>query len=342
MKILVVGAGFAGATYARILAEAGHKITVIDKRDHVAGNAFDYVNEYGIRVHKYGPHIFHTNNKRVYDFLSRFTAWLPYKHKVKAQLEDGQFVTLPVNKETKEIVGEENIIDTFYRPYTKKMWDKDIEELDPSILQRIPVRDDDNELYFPDDEYQALPKYGYTDMIAGMLEHENIIVKLSTRFHQSIPFDHCFNSMPIDVYFDNEHGELPYRSLKFHNVTLPMIKTLPTTTVNFTHDGPFTRVSEWKHMPGHGDNKCFTTLTYEEPCDYRDNNMERYYPVKDVDGKNREIYNKYKAQEPANMTFIGRCGMYVYVDMHQAVNSAMMGAESFMKKQGLHSGEFVL
>ena len=155
MKILIVGAGFAGATYARILAEAGHKITVIEKRDHVAGNAFDYINEYGIRVHKYGPHIFHTNNKRVYDFLSRFTTWLPYKHKVKAQLEDGQFVTLPVNRETKEIVGEENIIDTFYRPYTKKMWDKDIEELDPSILQRIPVRDDDNELYFPGDEYQV-------------------------------------------------------------------------------------------------------------------------------------------------------------------------------------------
>ena len=122
MKCLIVGAGFAGATIARMLADAGHKAVVIDKRDHIAGNAYDYENEYGIRIHKYGPHLFHTNNKKVYDFVSRFTEWVDYKHKVKAQLSDGQYVTLPVNKETKEIVGEENVIDIFFRPYTYKMW----------------------------------------------------------------------------------------------------------------------------------------------------------------------------------------------------------------------------
>jgi len=334
MKILVVGAGFSGVTVARLLAEAGHKITVIDERDHVAGNAYDYTNQYGIRVHKYGPHLFHTNNKKVYDWLNQFTTWVPYKHKVKAILEDGQYVTLPVNRETKRIVGEDKIIDTFFRPYTYKMWGKPIEELDPSIINRIPSRDDDNEYYFPNDEYQALPKNGYTEMVKNILDHENIVVSLSTRFDYDMEkaFDHVFNSMPIDVYFDNRHGELPYRSIKFHDVTLPTPKLLPTGTVNFTHDGPYTRVTEWKNLPAHGVNPRYTTLTYEQPCDYRENNKERYYPVKDVDGKNRETYEKYKQMVNPNMTFIGRCGMYVYIDMHQAINSAMVTSEKFIQE----------
>lgn len=334
MTMLVIGAGFAGATVARILAEAGHRVVVMDKRDHIAGNAYDYENEHGIRIHKYGPHLFHTNNKKVFDFLSQFTEWVEYKHKVKAQLEDGRFVTLPVNKETKEIVGEENVIDIFFRPYTYKMWGKTIEELDPSILNRVPVRDDDNEYYFPNDEYQYLPKDGYTNLIKNMLDHENIEVRLKAPFNPFAMnfFEHCFNSMPIDEYFDFCHGELPYRSIKFHNVTLPMTKVLPTGTVNFTHDGPYTRVTEWKNLPCHGDTDKYTTLTYEEPCDYRDNDMERYYPVKDIDGENRKTYEKYKDMVEGNMTFIGRCGQYVYVDMHQAVNSSIATAEKFLKE----------
>lgn len=334
MTMLVIGAGFAGATVARILAEAGHRVVVMDKRDHIAGNAYDYENEHGIRIHKYGPHLFHTNNKKVFDFLSQFTEWVGYKHKVKAQLEDGRFVTLPVNKETKEIVGEKNVIDIFFRPYTYKMWGKTIEELDPSILNRVPVRDDDNEYYFPNDEYQYLPKDGYTNLIKNMLDHENIEVRLKAPFNPFAMnfFEHCFNSMPIDEYFDFCHGELPYRSIKFHNVTLPMTKVLPTGTVNFTHDGPYTRVTEWKNLPCHGDTDKYTTLTYEEPCDYRDNDMERYYPVKDIDGENRKTYEKYKDMVEGNMTFIGRCGQYVYVDMHQAVNSSIATAEKFLKE----------
>lgn len=334
MKILVVGAGFAGATVARILAEAGHTITVIDKRDHVAGNAYDYTNEHGIRIHKYGPHLFHTNNERVFDFLGRFTEWVPYRHQVKAQLDDGRYVTLPVNRETKEIVGEENVLDIFFRPYTRKMWGKELEELDPSIIKRVPIRDDDNEDYFPNDNYQALPLMGYTSLIKKMLEHDNIDVNLNTPFDKVwLNYsDYCFNSMPIDEFFDFYHGELPYRSIKFHNVNLPMAKVLPSGTVNFTHDGPYTRVTEWKNLPCHGFNSQYTTLTYEEPCDYIDNDMERYYPVKDVDGKNRETYEKYKEMIGSSMTFIGRCGQYVYVDMHQAVNSSMQVAEKFIKE----------
>lgn len=336
-NILVVGAGFSGAVIARELAEAGHKVWVFESRDHVAGNAFDYVNEHGIRVHKYGPHLFHTNNKTVFEWLSRFTEWVPYKHRVKAQLADGTYVTLPVNKETKEIVGEENVLDVFFRPYTKKMWGVELDKLNPEIINRVPIRDDMNEFYFPDDEYQYMPKDGYTQLVKNILDHPNIYLKLKTLYDPGFEkevgiIDHTFNSMPIDQYFGFKHGHLPYRSIRFETVSLPIPRALPTATVNFTHDGPKTRVTEWKNIPLHGDNKYYTTLTFEEPCDYKDNNMERYYPVKDKDGKNRQLYELYKAEQPENMTFIGRCGLYAYLDMHQAINSALRTAKEYLKK----------
>jgi len=332
MNILVVGAGLSGATIARELAEAGNSVHVIDRRDHVAGNAFDYTNEHGIRVHEYGPHLFHTNNKEVFEYLGKFTTWVPYRHKVKAQLEDGRHVTLPVNKKTKEIVGEENVLDIFFRPYTKKMWGVELDELNPDIINRVPIRDDDNEYYFPNDEYQAMPKDGYTKMVENMLYHHNIRVETNTEYnyHMDSQYDHVFNSMPIDQWFDFKYGKLPYRSIRFETVHLPIFRALPTATVNFTHDGPKTRVTEWKNIPCHGDNKYITTLTFEEPCDYADNNFERYYPVKDRDGKNRELYEKYKNEIPENVTFIGRCGLYAYLDMHQAVNSALAIARKFL------------
>lgn len=331
-KILVVGAGLSGATIARELAETEQcKVWILDKRNHLAGNAHDYINEVGIRVHEYGPHLFHTNNKVVFDYLSRFTEWVEYKHKVKAQLDDGRYVTLPVNKETKEIVGEENILDIFFRPYTKKMWGMELDELNPDIINRVPIRNDMNELYFPDAEYQALPKDGYSKMVENMLDHPNIIIRTNCEYDKGMDslFDYVFNSMPIDEYFEFEHGKLPYRSIKFHTVIIPSPYVLPTATVNFTNDGLYTRVTEWKRLPNHGDNKYCTALTYEEPCDYRDNNLERFYPVKDRDGKNRELYEKYKAMVPPHMTFIGRCGLYAYLDMDQAVNSALAIARRF-------------
>jgi len=214
------------------------------------------------------------------------------------------------------------------------MWGKTLDELDPSIINRIPTRDDDNELYFPNDEYQMMPKDGYTKLFERIFKHKYIKVFTGTKFSTSMEkkYDHIFNSMPIDEYFKYKHGELPYRSIKFHHKTVPMARVLPTATVNFTHDGPYTRVTEWKNIPNHGKDPKQTIITYEEPCDYKDNNKERYYPVKDVDGVNRETYKKYKEMvDTDRMTFIGRCGMYVYVDMHQAISSALATAKRFLK-----------
>jgi len=330
-NFLVVGAGFSGAVIARELANDGYNVHVIDERPHIAGNAYDYTNEHGIRIHKYGPHIFHTNNERVFEWVSQFGMWSEYKHKVKAQLKDGTYVTLPVNQETKRIIGEENIIDVLYRPYTRKMWNLEIEDLDPNVLSRVAIRDDDNEYYFPNDKWQLMPVNGYTDIFNNILNHNNITVSLNTPFNRDMEcsYDHVFNCMPIDMYYDYQFGELPYRSIKFHNTHVEKDRVLPTSVINFTDKGPYTRVTEWKNFPWHGTNKKLTTLTYEEPCDYVDNNYERYYPVKDVSGENRNLYEKYKLLYNPKMTFIGRCGMYVYIDMHQAINASLSIVRKF-------------
>jgi UDP-galactopyranose mutase len=331
-EILIVGAGFSGATVARLLADTGHKVLMIDRRDHVAGNAHDYINTLGIRVHSYGPHIFHTSNSDVVNFLSRFTDWTEYRHKVRARLADGREVVMPPNRETAEIIGKEHIIETLFRPYTRKMWGVEIDELDPSILQRVLVRDDLNDAYFPNDSFQAMPKDGYTALIEAMLDHPSITIQLKTEFTNDLEnrFLHVFNSMPIDEYFDFHLGELPYRSIRFHTVDLPHPSLNSVPTVNFTHDGPHTRVTEWKKFPGHGVNPHWTTLTFEEPCDYRDNFRERFYPVKDIGGDNRALYKHYASMSPDHMTFIGRCGLYVYLDMHQAVSSALAIGRRFL------------
>jgi UDP-galactopyranose mutase len=331
-KILIVGAGFSGCVIARELAEHGYHVTIIDKRNHIAGNCYDYVNEHGIRIHKYGPHAFHTNNKEVVEWLLKFGEWYDFKLKVKAQLSDGTYVTLPVNKETKQIVGEENLIETFVRPYTEKMWGVSLEQVDPNIIQRVPFRDDMNELYFPNDKYQMMPLGGYTNLFNNILNHKNITVHLNKAFDKSLEseYEYTFNSMPIDEYFDFCHGKLPYRSIKFHTVSLPINKVLPSHTVNFTNKEPYTRIVEYKNWDNHGYNQNYTTLVYEEPCDYKENNMERYYPVKDLNGNNRKLYHQYKDMTPKNVKFIGRCGQYVYIDMHQAIASALSTAKKFI------------
>lgn len=335
-KILVVGAGFSGVTIARLLSESGYKVHVVEKRDHVAGNAFDYINEFGIRVHKYGPHLFHTSNEDVFSWLSNFCEWVPYRHKVKAQVSSGEFLTLPVNAETKERVGVENVLDIFFRPYSEKMWGMSLEDLDPEIIRRVPIREDMNEEYFPNDAYQALPREGYTSLIYEMLKHPNISLTLSSDFssHDPSNYDHIFNSMPIDEYFNYIHGPLPYRSIKFAHVNIPMVKVLPVVTVNFTHRSPFTRITEWRQLPNQkaGFSSDFTTLTFEEPCDYINNNYERYYPVKDLAGVNKDIFRKYKEMTPGWMTFIGRCGTYSYLDMHQAISMAMKITKNFLNR----------
>jgi len=331
-NILVVGAGLAGSTIARELAEKGFFVHLIDKRNHVAGNAFDYIDENGFRIHKYGPHLFHTNNHHIVDWLSMFTDWIPYKHKVKALLHDGTYVILPPNLETKALLGENKIIEILFRPYTKKMWGLELEDLDPTVINRIPIRNDYNEYYFPGDAFQALPKDGYTSMVLKMLEHKNIRVSLSTPFEKQMEaeYEHIFNSMPVDEYFDFCYGRLPYRSIKFTHINFPVSTLFPTATVNFTHCGRHTRVTEWRHLPGHGSRPDLTALTYEEPCDYTENNYERYYPVKDVLGNNRNQYQNYRKLVQPNMTFVGRCGQYVYLDMHQAIASSLSVAKEYL------------
>ena len=331
-NILIVGAGFAGAVIARELAVNGYKVDIIDQRNHIAGNAYDYVNEHGIMVHKYGTHIFHTHNQVVFKWLSQFTEWIEYKHKVKALLNDGTLVTFPPTKSMVEQLGLEKVVDTFYKPYTKKMWGIDIDKMDSSVINRVSIRNDDTDLYFPNDPYQYMPMHGYTKMFERILDHDNITVKLNTKFDRSMEYEysHVFNSMPIDVYYDFVYGELPYRSIKFTTVDFPIPKLHDYPVINFTHDGPHTRVTEWKHLPNHGVNDSMTTLTYETPCDYKDNDYERYYPVKDSDGVNRAKYKRYADIKNDKVTFIGRCGMYVYIDMHQAISSSLYIAHRYI------------
>jgi len=411
MKVLVVGAGFAGATVARELAEAGHTVLVIDRRDHVAGNAFDYVNEHGIRVHRYGPHLWHTSNDDVQEWASRFTEWEPYHHWVLALLKDGITVPLPINHDTVEevldiqfeewledhpqwyaerhndiggfgarrgahsafletlvthhdpvtnsrqhvenSVGKE-LCDLLFAPYTKKMWGLELEELPASVAARIPTNVESGSWhYFPKDKHQYLPKDGYTAMVSRILDHPNITVRLELSRQLLVQpgadieawlcarcgikdrvFDHVFTSEPIDTYFNCELGELPWRSIKMHTFSLPVPTFQGAPVVNFTHDGPHTRVTEWKNLPVHGDNPYWTTLTVEEPCDYKDNDLERYYPVKTSlpDCPHRALYQRYKEKAEAlhHVTFIGRCGTYQYLDMWIVIAQSLKIARDWL------------
>lgn len=394
-KALVVGAGFAGAVVARELAEAGWKVLVIDKRNHIGGNAYDYVDETGIRIHKYGPHLWHGNSDVAHEWVSRFTDWVLYKHYVHALLPSGKSVPLPINLQTiktvfeRELrtkygqVGEEidyaqfmeskreplnpadvtnsrqhvemsvgkELCELFFAPYTKKMWGMDLSDLPASVAARIPTKLDYDPYYFPKDKHQYLPKDGYTAVFKRIFDHENITVGLSvdrkelpqyqtkgevksvTPFWDPVKFDAVFSSEPIDTYYNCDLGELPWRSIRFHTFILPLPSALSAPVLNFTHDGPMTRVTEWKKFPNSETNPYVTTLTFEEPCDYRDNNMERYYPVKTshaVD-PNRELYKRYRERAKNDgIHFIGRCGRYVYTDMMPCVNSTLAQVRRFL------------
>lgn len=331
-EFLIVGAGLSGATIARGLAESGHEVLIIDQKKHVAGHCYDFVDETGIRVHKYGPHIFHTSNSLVFDFLSRFTEWIDYEHRVVAKLSSGELVPFPPNSNTLKKINKDAVIDTFYRPYSEKMWALNLEELNPKIIDRVPIRSDAEDRYFPKDIYQKLPKNGYTHLVENILDHKRIKIQLETKFEAPMAhnYSHTFNSMPIDEFFDYRFGDLPYRSIKFHNNLHEMKSISAFPVINFTDRSKFTRQTEWKNFPLHGKNDRFTLVTVEEPCDYKDNEYERYYPVMDHAGKNRNTFKKYELLSPQNMTFIGRCGMYLYLDMDQAVSAALSVYRKFM------------
>ena len=323
-NILVVGAGFSGSVIARELVGVGHQVTIIDQRSHIGGNCYDETLN-GVRVHKYGPHLFHTNNLKVVEWLSQFTEWVEYKHKVKAYYKD-TFLTLPPNRQTQDIL-KDKLVDVIYKPYTLKMWGT--LDVHGDVINRVKIRDDDNEYYFPNDQYQYLPFNGYTELFNNILIHPSIKVKLNTSYHRDMEpeYDHIFNSMPIDQYYDYSYGELPYRSIKFHN-QFSNDFAMPTPVVNFTDNNIYTRITKWDMFPNHGSGEVYTK---EEPCDYKDNNMERYYPVKDVAGINKVIYNRYKDIKNKKVTFIGRCGLYVYLDMDMAVASALAITAKYLK-----------
>lgn len=337
-QILIIGAGFTGATLARILANTeNYKVTIVDKRHHIGGNAYDYVDR-GIRVHKYGPHIFHTNNDKVMNFVKQYGEWEEYKHSVLAIDFDGEHVPFPPNYYThvKYDFSKKKLIDRFFRPYTKKMWGMELEEIDPKIIDRVPLKPDEKSNFYFNDKHQYMPKNGYTSIIDNMLDHENIEVCLNTSIDKNSltkEWYYIFNSAAIDEWYNYEFGELPYRSIIFDKVDVPYTNAYPSAVTNFTIQSIYTRVTEWSHFPNHGNCKNFSILTYERPCDYKENDMERYYPVKDIHGYNRKTYKKYSELNHGNMIFIGRCGQYVYIDMDQAINSAMQIGERFLKNE---------
>jgi UDP-galactopyranose mutase len=370
-RILVVGAGFAGATYARELAECGYAVDVIDRRAHVGGNAYDCVAESGVRVHLYGPHLFHTNNVHALNWITRFGVFTPYEHRVVAALPDGRRAPVPINRQTinavfgTRLVGEAQVqaflqrqaepiadprnaaeyllsrigrtlTDLFFRPYTKKMWALDLEELSISVVKRIPLRHDDEDRYFPNDRYQVLPRDGYALVFEAILDHPQIRVRLNQAFDPAMLRDyaHCFTSMAIDEYFDDRFGPRPYRSFRFHHREAPMTdREGAAATLNYTNDGRFTRETDWSRLPDHVARETGrTTLTQEEPCDYRDNAFERFYPVKTSDARFDATYARYKALADGDerVTFIGRCGTYQYLDMHQVISQSRSRVHAWM------------
>jgi UDP-galactopyranose mutase len=365
---LVVGAGFAGCVIAERLAAAmDKKVLIVDKRPHIGGNAFDHYNEHGVLVHKYGPHIFHTNSRDVFTYLSRFTDWFPYQHRVQAWV-DGRLVPIPINLDTintlygtsftslqladffksvaepcEKIRTSEDVIvsqvgrelyEKFFRNYTRKQWGLDPSELDAAVTARVPVRTNRDDRYF-NDAYQAMPLHGYTRMFERMLAHRNIKILLNTDYREiegSIPYDEVVFTGPIDEYFDYQYGKLPYRSLDFKFETLNTPREQPVAVINYPNDNLYTRVTEFKHLTGQEHAK--TTRVYEYPQAEGD----PYYPIPRAE--NMALYRKY--QEHADATpgvyFVGRLGTYKYYNMDQVVAQALT---TFAKIAGVRRSECV-
>ncbi len=368
-KVLVVGAGLAGSTIARVLAENNIKVEILEKRDHIAGNIYDYLNSNNERIHKYGPHLLHCNiNSDALTFLSRFTEWIHYEHKVRALLKDGRTTPLPINKITLEDIygvrfNNENevkifldkirnkslspkntdeffeanvgnkLADIFFRPYTKKMWGLDPKSLEISVGARLPIRTNDDTRYF-NDNFQALPKNGYSIMIENMLNHKNINVQLGSPYSKGIEskYDHAFLCIPIDEFYEFKYGVLPYRSIIFKNVLDPL-HNQSAPVINFTDDSIYTRKTQWNLFPN---SPCQVnkqnTITYEKPCSIEENPGEYYYPVNTKDSK--RIYENYKkiSKSKENITFCGRTGLYKYIDMIPAVKIHLKMANDYLIK----------
>ncbi len=350
---LIVGAGFAGSVLAERLANGSNKkVLICDKRPHIAGNAYDHFNDDGILIHKYGPHIFHTNSSEVFDYLTKFTEWREYQHRVLASV-DGMLVPIPINLDTinrlyglsltsfelKEFfekvreprehirtsedvvvsaVGQE-LYEKFFRGYTQKQWGLDPSELDASVTARVPTRTNRDDRYFTD-SFQAMPKYGYTRMFENLLDSPNIKVLLNCDYREivnEIPFKEMVYTGPVDAFFDYRYGKLPYRSLKFKHEThnTPTFQEAPV--VNYPNGQPYTRVTEFKYLTGQEHEK--TSIVYEYPQAEGD----PYYPIPRKE--NAALYAKYKALADArpDVHFVGRLATYKYYNMDQIVAQAL-------------------
>lgn len=351
---LIVGAGFAGSVLAERLARgAGKRVLVVDRRPHIGGNANDCYDDAGILVHRYGPHIFHTNAPEIAAYLSHFTAWRPYEHRVLASLR-GRLLPIPINVDTvnafyglrlrpEEMEGflagvaerrqairtSEDVVvarvgrplyDAFFRGYTRKQWGLDPSELDAAVAARIPVRCNRDDRYFTD-TFQAMPLHGYTRMFEAMLDHPNIKVMVSTDFRAVegvIPYREMIYTGPIDAFFDYRFGRLPYRSLDFEFRTLDVARFQPVGTVNYPEEGvPFTRITEFKHLTGQPHHR--TTVVYEYPRA----EGEPYYPVPRP--ANAALYRRYQllAEATPGVHFVGRLATYRYYNMDQVVAQAL-------------------
>ncbi len=356
---LVVGAGYAGSIMAeRLASQLGQRVLVIDRRDHIAGNAYDYYDEHGVLVHKFGPHIFHTNSEKVVDYLSEFTDWRPYEHRVVAHV-DGKLVPMPINRTTlNELYGlsmrsdeeverflaeraepvdrirtSEDVVvakvgrelyEKFFRGYTRKQWQRDPSELNSSVCARIPVRTNEDDRYFTD-LFQNMPTHGYTAMFERILDHPLIDVLLETRYEEvkdELEYDHLVYTGPIDAFFDHRFGALPYRSLEFELKNEPTPDgsyLLPAASVNEPSEAvPYTRVTEFRRMAAQDDHTS-STVAYEYPRSEGD----PYYPIPRED--TRALYKRYEAlaAELPDVTFVGRLARYQYLNMDQVVGQAL-------------------
>jgi UDP-galactopyranose mutase len=360
---LIVGAGFAGSVLAeRLASQLDARVLVIDKRNHIAGNAYDYYNDAGILVHKYGPHIFHTNSEKVFDYLARFTAWRPYEHRVLSSV-DGQLVPMPINLDTlnrlyglhltcqdvdsflsslatprAQIKTSEDVVvskvgkdlyEKFFRNYTRKQWGLDPSELDASVTSRVPVRTSRDDRYFTD-RFQAMPLHGYTRMFENMLDHPNIRIMLNTDYNDikdEVRFRELIFTGPVDEYFDYCYGRLPYRSLRFEHQTVDRAQYQPAPVVNYPNEHAYTRITEFKYLTGQEHAK--TSIVFEYPRAEGD----PYYPIPQP--KNAELYRKYKAMADAlpQVHFVGRLGTYKYYNMDQVVAQALAEFEKLSSKR---------
>jgi UDP-galactopyranose mutase len=347
---LVVGAGFAGSVAAeRLASQYNKKVLLVEKRNHIGGNAFDEFDEHGILVHRYGPHIFHTNSKKVVEYLSRFTKWRKYEHRVIANL-DGELYPIPINRSTinklynknfttdeevqefydsvrekrNPIMNSEDIIinqvgkdlyEKFFKYYTQKQWALDPSQLSPEVCGRIPIRTNSDDRYFTD-KYQYMPKDGYTKMFEKMLNHPNIEVKLNMDYKNiidKVEYDKMIYTGPIDCFFDYKFGKIPYRSIRFEWKNLDVKRFQDVAVVNFMGDEKYTRITEYKHLTGQ--KAKFTSISYEYPTF----EGEPFYPIANSKSSQQTKFYKDEIRKLKNTKFIGRLAENKYYNMDGVV-----------------------